>query len=63
MLQKVVHDNTQTVSTNGNVIIVKVQIINDDSTNKMIIIPVKAQKGVIDTFEYFQDESVDLSVE
>ena len=63
MLQKVVHDNTQTVSTNGNVIIVKVQIINDDSTNKMIIIPIKAQKGVIDTFEYFQDESVDLSVE
>ena len=63
MLQKVVYDNTQTVSTNGNVIIVKVQIINDDSTNKMIIIPIKAQKGVIDTFEYFQDENVDLSVE
>ena len=63
MLQKVVHDNTQTVSTNGNVIIVKVQIIHDDSTNKIIIIPIKAQKGVIDTFEYFQDENVDLSVE
>ena len=51
MLQKVVHDNTQAV--NVNVIVVKVQIILDHSINKMIILPVKTHKGIIDTIKDF----------
>ena len=60
MLKKLVRDNTQTIKTNKNVIVEEVQVLKDDSTNIMVILPVKALKHVVDTSEDYKVDDVSL---
>ena len=60
MLKKLVRDNTQTIKTNKNVIVEEVQVLKDDSKDKMVILPVKALKHIVDTSENYKSDDVSL---
>ena len=60
MLKKLVRDNTQAVKTNENVIVEEIQVLKDDSTEKMVILPVKALKHVVETSQNYKSDDVSL---